>query len=493
MTTDIADEFRTRAHALVNKDLIWSGGAYRTGTGKEQAFVHPGDSTTFVTTPLASPADVATAVAEAKAAQPAWAATDPSTRREILLAVAATIREHTDELALLTTLEMGMPVRAAQAGVGLAADWFSYYAGMADKITGRVSRVGPAGSALNYADPSPYGVVGAIIPWNGPVIALALKAAPALAAGNAMVLKPSELAPFAALRIAELAHGAGLPAGVLNVVAAAADGGAALAENPDVDLLTFTGGNTAGSAVAAVAAARHIPAILELGGKSASIVFDDVDVRRVARISLAIGGVQNSGQGCFLPTRILVHEKIYDEFCEHLAEAARKVRLGDPFDPDTGMGPVVNGAAHRRINAVVETALNAGAGRLLVGGAQQPAEKGAFFEPTVFADADPASALCQEEIFGPVLAVTKFSTEAEAVEIANSTRYGLAGYVWTRDLTRAHQVAGQLTAGNVSVNGMSALPPNAGFGGWAASGIGTEGGEAGFYEFLRTKTIHVQL
>lgn len=248
----------------------------------------------------------------------------------------------------------------------------------------------------------------------------------------------------------------------------------------------------AGRAVAAAAAARHAPVILELGGKSASIVFDDVDVKRTAKLSLLLGAVQNSGQGCFLPTRVLVQETIYEEFVERLVAAAAQVVIGDPFDPAVTMGPVVNEAARVRIQGVIDRSLSQHDGRL-VSHEPAPESSGSYLRPAIFVDTDPQSTLAQEEVFGPVLAISRFGTEEQAIEIANCTRFGLAGYVWTSDLARAHRVASSLEAGNVSINGMSALPPNAEFLGWHASGPGSEGGESGFYEFLRTKSINVQL
>jgi aldehyde dehydrogenase (NAD+) len=475
--------------------LVFVDGQYLAGTGEPLRFVHPGDGVEFATRTLASPTDVDAAVAAGVAAQRAWWQQDPGRRRDVLLAIADAVRVHTEELAALVTLEMGMPIKASIAGVRQAAEWFSYYAGLSDKVVGAVPSVGAPGRMLTYTERTPHGVVGAIIPWNGPIIALALKVAPALAAGNAVVLKPSELAPFAALRFAELANAAGLPAGVLGVVAAAPDGGARLTDHPDVSMLTFTGGNVAGGAVAAAAARRQIPVILELGGKSASLIFDDVDVRRTAKLSLLLGVLQNSGQGCFLPTRVLVQDTILEPFVEQLAAAMANIRVGDPFDAEVSMGPVVSDGARQRIRGVVDRALGKGA-TLLAGGGGPPDAlgdaPGSFLAPIVVRAA-PDSEIAQEEVFGPVLTVIPFVDEDEAVAIANGTRFGLAGYVWTRDLRRAHRVASRLEAGNVSVNGMAGLPPNAEFVGWHASGPGREGGEAGFYDFLRTKVIHVQL
>ncbi|HEY2831547.1 MAG TPA: aldehyde dehydrogenase family protein [Sporichthyaceae bacterium] len=473
----------TAARALLPGSTCWVGGGLVEGTGQSRTYVHPGDGSVTGESRLAGPDQVEHAIAAARKAQPDWAA-NAATRRDALFGAALTIRQHADELAALTTLEMGMPLRAAKAGVLHAAEWFAHYAGWADKLGGAVAPVG--GEVLDYTVPSPHGVVGAIIPWNGPVIAAALKLAPALAAGNAVVLKPSELAPFAAVRLAQLLD---LPDGVLGVLGGAGDVGAALVDS--VDMVSFTGGETAGRAVSVAAATQFIPCVLELGGKSASVVFDDADPARVGKLGVLLGAVQNSGQGCFLPTRLLVHRGIYDAVLEAAVAAAGSVRLGDPYDRATGMGPVVDIAAANRILAVIEQAQGNAEGRLVAGGGRGPGE--AYVQPTVFADVDPASSLAQKEIFGPVLAVTPFDSEDEAVEIANGTRYGLAGYVWTADVARAHRVAGRLDAGYVSVNGLAGLPPAAPFGGWKASGRGTEGGPQGLREFLKVKNIHVGL
>lgn len=462
--------------------------------GASHTHINPATGETLGTWTLPSAEDVARAVRSTKDAQIVWSALTPGVRRDLLLALGQKVAAHADTLASLVSIEMGMPFRAAQAGAKAAAEWFMHYAGYADKIEGSVPSVLPGSAGLDYTRYAPYGVVAAIIPWNGPVIALALKVAPALAAGNGVVLKPSELGPFSSLYFAQLVVEAGLPAGVVNVVPGGPDVGAALCAHPDVALISFTGGAVAGRAVAEAAAKRHIPTVLELGGKSASIVFADADVRRAAKLGAILGTAQNSGQGCFLPTRLLVERSIYSEVVDAVVAAVAKIRIGDPFDESTQMGPVVDKRASDRIVGFINGAVERGDGRLVAGGGRVGGDLalGCFVQPTVFADVEPNSPLAQEEVFGPVLAVIAFDTEADAVAIANDTPFGLAGYVWTQDLGRAHRVADALEAGYVSVNSLAALPPEAPFGGWKQSGRGVEGGRDGLMEFLHVKNVHVQ-
>jgi aldehyde dehydrogenase (NAD+) len=486
---------RLAAEELLPKAIGFAGGELLEGSAPPRSFVHPADGLRFGEYPLGGPAEIDVAVAAARAAFERWRALAPPARRDVLYACAAAIRQHAVELALLTSLEIGQPMRAARASVELAADWFAHYAGWADKLYGVTPPVSAPGAVHDYTTLSPRGVIGAIIPFNGPVIALAVKIAPALAAGNCVVLKPSELAPFSTVLLAALLAEVGLPAGVLGVVGGAQDAGAHLVGHPDVDMISFTGGDKAGVAVASQAAHRHLPVVLELGGKSASLVFEDADPSRAGRMGALLGAVQNSGQGCFLPTRMLVHHAIYDAVVGAAAATASSVRIGDPFLSATAMGPVVNESAADRIIGVIRKAEAEGHGRLVAGGRRAGGDlaAGAFVQPTVFADVDPASPLAQEEIFGPVLAISSFTDEDEAIAMANGTPYGLADYIWTSDLARAHRVAGHLEAGYVSVNGLAGLPPAAPFGGWKASGHGTEGGLDGIREFLRTKNVHVQL
>jgi len=489
--TVTGDDLRAAAIRDLPSAPAFIDGEFCGGGGAQCVHTDPAEGQELRSWRLCGPDDVDHAVASATRAQRVWQNLDPGRRRDSLLSLAAAVETHADTLAGLVTLEMGMPLRASKAGVHAAVDWFRHFAGYADKIEGSVPSVGAPGRGLDYTRYSPHGVVAAIIPWNGPVIALALKVAPALAAGNSVVLKPSELAPFSSLYFASLVVAAGL----VNVIAGGPDTGARLCADPAIAMISFTGGSAGGRAVAEAAAARHVPTVLELGGKSASLVFPDTDTHRTAKLAAILGIAQNSGQGCFLPTRLLVDQSIYDKTLEGVVAAAAKFRLGDPFAEDTTMGPVVDQRSLERILAVISDARRRGDGRLVHGGQRATADglqNGNFIEPTIFADVDPDSPLAQDEVFGPVLSVIPFEDETQAVEIANRTRFGLAGYVWTADLGRAHRVADALRAGYVSVNGMAALPPAAPFGGWNASGYGVEGGRRGLEEYLRLKNVHVQ-
>lgn len=483
------------ARAALPAAAAWiDGDWYFDTTGGSHTHIDPASGTELGTWKLPSADDIDRAVASTARAQCSWIDHSPKGRRDLLFALGRQIDKHTDTLASLVTLEMGMPYRASLAAAKAAGDWFKHYAGYADKIEGSVPSVLPGGEGLDYTRRVPYGVVGAIIPWNGPIIALALKVAPALAAGNGVVLKPSELAPFSSLYFASLVSAAGLPPGLLNVVPGGPEIGAALCSHPDVALISFTGGGIAGQKVSETAAKRHVPTVLELGGKSASLIFADSDIATAAKLAAVLGTAQNCGQGCFLPTRLLVERSAYDEVVESIIATVKGFRLGDPFDPSVTMGPVVNEQARERILSVIYGACRRGDGRLVTGGGCPGDELsgGSYIQPTVFVDVHPDSPLGQDEVFGPVLSVIPFDTEAEAIAIANNSRFGLAGYVWTRDLGRAHRVADALEAGYVSVNSLAALPPEAPFGGWKESGRGVEGGPEGLGEFLRTKNVHVK-
>jgi aldehyde dehydrogenase (NAD+) len=441
---------------------------------------------------VAGPAEIDRAVAAARAALPAWREVRPVDRRDILREIARLFRERADEFALVSTLEVGMvsPMAAFQAP--RAAEWFDYYAGWADRIEGQLI---PFPGALDYTLPEPVGVVAVIITWNGPTGSLGMKVAPALAAGCCVVLKPPELAPFSSNLFAQLCADAGLPAGVLSVVPGAPDAGDRLARHPGIDKISFTGGPATARLIQAAAAESLTPLVLELGGKSANLVLDDADLEAAAR-QAAQGIVTLTGQACVAPTRLLVHEAVYDDIVDAVLDQLGSVQVGDPFDAATTMGPVVSEAACRRILSMVDRASAESPGKLVLGGHRLGGDLagGFFIAPTVFTGVSNSGYLAQHEVFGPVLSILRFARDTEAVTMANDSPFGLAAYVHTRDLNRAHRLAAQLDVGNVAINGgASVAGPYAPFGGFKDSGYGKEGGSEGVREFVRIKNVNIKL
>lgn len=447
-------------------------------TGRPQAEVAVGGAT-----------DVDDAVAAARAALPAWREVSIGERAAALRRLADLLEERRDEASAINARDNGCPVSILDAGA-YTAGWARYYAGWVDKVEGRVVPV-EAADHFDYTLPEPYGVVAAMVPWNGPMMGMGHKAVPALAAGNTVVAKPPEISPFGALRFAELALEAGIPPGVVNVVPGGAGTGQALAGHPGVDKISFTGGLVAARAVMETAARHLTPLVFELGGKSANIVFPDADLDLACTVAGLLGAVMLSGQGCALPTRLYVHDDVHDEVLERVVALAEGAAVGDPLDPATMMGPLVNAAARDRVLGVIERARVEGAGRVVTGGGPAGGDLsgGYYVAPTVFDDVDDGSDLARNEIFGPVLSVMRFRDEDDVVARANASDYGLGAYVFTRDLGRAHRMARRLEAGSVTVNAFPFLSPTAPFGGHKRSGFGREGGQAGIEEFLRPKNV----
>ncbi|MBL7491964.1 aldehyde dehydrogenase [Frankia sp. AgB1.9] len=467
-------------------------GSERLGVGSAGTFEHidPCTGEVDAIVPLAGPSEIDQAVRLAQEAFLGWRDVRPAERRRLLFRLADLIEANADEFTRRAILDNGMAARSASGLVGGAAEWTRYYAGFADKISGRVnSSFGPDGE-FSYTLAQPYGVIGTIITWNGPLTSLTMKVPPALAAGNTVVVKPSEMTPFAAELFADLVDEAGFPSGVVSVLPGSVEAGAALVDHPLVQKITFTGGPATATAILHACAKQMKPAVLELGGKSANLVFDDADLDTAIPWGTLRVLATVSGQGCAFPTRMLVQESIYDETLDRVAALVKGIRVGDPWDTDTDIGPVVNEAAAVRILGMIERAKQDGA-RLIAGGgrAQGLHPGGSFLEPTVFADVDPHSELGQNEVFGPVLSIMPFATEEQAIEIANSTRYGLSSYIQTKDVRRAHRVAERLDAGATMVNGAPNLMVNRPFGGQGYSGYGKEGGPDGLAEFQRIKTI----
>jgi aldehyde dehydrogenase (NAD+) len=462
-------------------------------TGGEFEHVYPATGKPTLRVPLAGAAEIDAAVQAARAASPEWRSWTVDRRRDVMLRFAALVREHAEEIGQLSVFENGTPIRLAQGFVPAAADAFTYNAGWADKVGGDVIATWPV-PALDYTVVEPYGVVGIIIPWNGPVPTLGMTMAPALAAGNTVVLKPSRPAPFSPLLVGRLLLEAGLPPGVVNIVPGGPEAGDALVRHPGVDKIHFMGSSAVAKEVLAAALTNLTPISLELGGKSANIIFADADLDAAAELAVS-AIVLMSGQACLIGTRVLVEESVYDDVVERCKAKVEQISVGDPALPGTRMGPLISPAACERVLGFVERARATGEGRLVTGGYRLGGDlaDGYFIAPTIFADADNASELAQREIFGPVISIQRFSTEAEALSIANDHRYGLAAYVQTNDLKRAHRMAAALEAGSVWINGFPGVPGSIPFGGTKQSGYGRLGGLAGIQEFSRPKNVWTAL
>jgi len=433
--------------------------------------------------------DIDVAVRSARAAfEQNWGRLPGRDRGRILLAFADQIRAHADELVELESLDSGKPVSTIRRqDLPAVLDTLTYYAGWADKIKGQV--IPTRADALTYVVREPVGVVGAIVPWNFPLMIGMWKIAPALACGCTVVLKPAELTSLTALRLGELALAAGLPAGALNVVPGyGKTAGVALVEHPDVDKITFTGSPAVGRQILRGAAGNFKRVTLELGGKSANIICADADIDQAVKAASA-GIFFNSGQVCSAGSRILAHVSIYDEVVERLAVRARAIRLGDPRDPATAMGPVVSDVQMQRVLGYVDIGRDEGA-RIVAGGSRR-GSTGFFIEPTVFADVEPGMRISQEEIFGPVASVIAFKDEEDAIRIANGTNYSLAAGVWSADIGRIHRFVNRLKAGTVWANTFGPTDVRLPWGGSRDSGFGREHGEIALENFTEPKSVWI--
>ncbi|MGO9100070.1 MAG: aldehyde dehydrogenase family protein [Mycobacterium sp.] len=459
-----------------------SGGLYR--------HINPCTGTPDADIPLAGPTEIDQAVQVAHQAYQTWRRTRPADRRRMLSRLADLIEQHTDDFARLGTLDNGTPSAVVSGLVAFSTEWTRYYAGWADKISSEVSASLLTHGEFSYTLAQPYGVIGVIITWNGPLISLAMKIPAALAAGNTVVVKPSELTPFTATLFADLAAEAGIPEGVINVVPGDAEAGAALVAHPLVKKISFTGGPETARKIMRECAETIKPVVMELGGKSGNVIFDDADLDLACASGTMLSVGVLSGQGCAFPTRMIVARSVYEDVIARVQAVAATIKVGDPFDAATTSGPVINAQALQRIMGMIERAQHAGA-RLITGGQRMGGQlaDGYYLQPTVFADVDPHSELAQKEVFGPVLSIIPFDTDDEAIDIANSTPYGLSGYVFTNSLRRAHRVAEELETGEVLINGALNLGPHRPFGGIDFSGMGKEGGRHGLDEFLRTKSV----
>ena len=461
-------------------------------SGERFETINPFTGRPWASVPEAGAADVDLAVQAATAAMDGeWGRCTGFERARHMRRLADILERDAEQLAVLESTDNGKLIRETSGQTRALPEWLRYFAGVADKLEGEVI---PAQNPdfLIYTRHEPIGVVAAIVPWNSPLLLLMWKFAPLLAAGCTLVVKPSEYTPVTALELARRVEEAGLPPGVINVVTGqSAELGAALVAHPGVRQVAFTGSPTIGIKVAQGAAAHLARTTLELGGKSAQVVFPDADLD--ATVNGVIAGIfAASGQTCVAGSRLVVHEDVQDELVARLAERARAIRLGDPLDAASEMGPLANATQLRTVTGFVERAVRDGA-RLACGGAGDATHGGLFFRPTIVTDVRWDMEIAQEEIFGPVLSVLSFATEDEAIRIANSTRYGLGAGVWTTDVRRAHRVAHQLRAGNVWINAYRMVAPNVPFGGSGYSGWGRESGIDAVREYTDTKAVWVDL
>lgn len=463
--------------------------------GRRMDVVSPIDGAKVTSIAIGGSADIDRAVRAARTAfeDGRWSGLAPAQRKQVLIAWADLIVARAEELAYLQTLEMGKPAHESLAidlrAVGTTMRWFGE---AIDKVTDEIPHTDP--NALALVTREPAGVVGAIVPWNFPLTMAAWKLAPALATGCSVVLKPAEQSPLSALLLAELGMAAGIPAGVLNVVnGLGAEAGAALSAHRDVDVITFTGSTAVGATIMQASAGSNLKRVwLELGGKSANVIFPDADIERAARTA-AWSIFFNQGEMCTAGSRLLVHESIHDEVVDLVMDAAAAMQPRNPFDDQAPMGALVSASHLDRVDAMVQRAKAEGS-RLITGGAAAQVEPGgSYYPPTVFDRVDTAAAIAQHEVFGPVLAISTFGSDEEAVRMANSTEYGLASAVWTRDLTRAHRVSRALKVGVCWVNcyeeGDLTLP----FGGVKKSGFGRDKSLHALEKFWDLKSTWIQL
>ncbi len=462
-------------------------------SGETLPTINPHDNSVIAHVSMAGHADIDKAVAAAQRAFPAWSRLAAADRGRILLRLADLIEANTEELARLETLDTGHPLRDSRMlDVPRTAGCYRYFGGMADKFQGETIPV--EAGFLNYTLREPLGVVGQVVPWNFPLMFTSWKMAPALAAGNCVVMKPAEITPLTSLKIAELMVEAGMPAGVVNILPGLGSvAGQYLAEHPGIAKIAFTGSTATGKRIVQASASNLKKVQLELGGKGPNIVFED------ANLTAAVNGAawaifHNQGQACIAGSRLVLHEKIADAFLEKFIPLAKSIRLGNPMDENTEMGPLTSVQHRDRVLNYVEIAKSQG-GEVLTGGKSPDGELlgGCYVEPTIVRTANYKDRIAQEEVFGPFVTVLTFKDDAEALQIANGTEYGLGSGLWTNNLQRAHKFARDLYAGMVWINSYKRVNPGSPFGGVGQSGYGREMGFDAMREYTQVKSVWVNI
>ena len=487
-----SEERRPAAEANRQFNMYIDGEWVPSGGGETFQCVDPFTEESWGQVPKATESDVERAVTAARRAfdEDGWPRTGAAQRAAMLRKLGALIEENMDALARQQVWENGRMIKEMKPGVAAIARACHYYAGLAETTHGHTL---PASipNMMTYTVREPIGVVACITPWNAPLVLLGWKLLPALAAGNTVVVKPSEFTPTSTLLFAELVEKAGFPKGVVNVVTGFGDTGAALVGHPDIDKVAFTGSTATGQKIAKLAAERNVRVSLELGGKSPNVIFADANIDNAVNGAMA-GIFSATGEACMAGSRVLVEDAVYDQVAERIVSQAQKMIIGDPLDPKTQLGPLANKMQFDKVMGYFDVARETPHLNIMTGG-KRVDRPGYFVEPTVFANVSNSCRVAREEIFGPVVSLIRFTDEAEALKIANDTSYGLAGAVWTDNLQRAHRMASRIRAGTVWINNYRLVSHAVPFGGYKQSGVGREMGPDALHEFTEVKSVWVDI